>query len=265
MTTLATCWKVTRRDTTVEGFTDHDTDLTVGGVVYKSAVGFAPSAVERNTELTANNQQLVGIIDATNLSRDDLRNGVYTGARVEVFTVDWTNTAAGAVSVLLVGHLGDMTISGDQYTAELLSFENELAKPLLRTFSLRCDADLGDSRCGYSLSADSGTVTAQITAGRVFTDTSRTEADDYYNGGKVLFTSGPNSGRSMDVKKYTLSTGRIELYEPLPDAIETGNTYNITRGCDKTLDTCVNTYSNGTNFRGFPHIPGASDLVGGGT
>ena len=264
-TTLATCWKLTRRDATVEGFTDHDSDIVTDGVTYKSAVGFVPSSVERNTDLTANNQQLIGIIDATDLDRDDLRNGAYTGARVVIFTVDWTSPASGPVSILLVGHLGDMQIDGDQYTAELLSLENELAKPALRTFSLRCDADLGDSRCGYSLSADTGTVTAQITTGRVFTDTSRSEADDYYNGGKVTFTSGANNGRSMDVKKYTLATGRVELYEPLPDTIAGGDTYSITRGCDKTFETCKDVFSNAVNFRGFPHVPGVSDLVSGET
>ena len=31
-TTLATCWKVTRTDGTVYGFTSHDKDLVVSGV-----------------------------------------------------------------------------------------------------------------------------------------------------------------------------------------------------------------------------------------
>ena len=39
VTTLATCWKITRRDGIVLGFTDHVRDLQIDGVVtYKGVV-----------------------------------------------------------------------------------------------------------------------------------------------------------------------------------------------------------------------------------
>ncbi len=38
--TLATCWKLTRTDSVVMGFTDHDRDLVVGAVTYVAATGF---------------------------------------------------------------------------------------------------------------------------------------------------------------------------------------------------------------------------------
>jgi hypothetical protein len=37
VTTLATSWKITRRDGVVLGFTDHVRDLDVEGVTYKAA------------------------------------------------------------------------------------------------------------------------------------------------------------------------------------------------------------------------------------
>lgn len=265
MTTLATCWKITRRDTTVLGFTDHDAPLTVGATTYEPTAGYVPSSIDRNTGLSADNLQLAGVIDSVEISDGDLRNGLYTGARVEIFTVDWTNPAAGAVSVLHVGHLGEVSITGSQYTATLLSLENELRKPALRIVSAQCDADLGDTRCGFTLLTDTGSVTSVSEARRVFIDTSRTEADGHYNGGLITWTSGANNGRSMDVKRYVSATDTIELYEPLPDDIAVSDNYNITRGCDKTFATCVNTFANGDNFRGFPHVPGVSDLLGGGT
>ena len=36
-TTLATCWKVSRRDGVVLGFTDHDQDVTVDGLLYQAS------------------------------------------------------------------------------------------------------------------------------------------------------------------------------------------------------------------------------------
>ena len=39
-TTLAWCWRVTRRDGVTLGFTDHDRDLTFDGATYEAATGF---------------------------------------------------------------------------------------------------------------------------------------------------------------------------------------------------------------------------------
>ena len=261
MTTLATGWKVTRRDAVVEGYTDHDEDKTVGGVTYVSAAGYAPSAVERSSDMQADNQEVLGIIDTDNLNAGDLLNGAYDGARVELILFDWATETL--VEKLLVGHFGSVTVEGNRYAVTLHSIEAELSKPIGRTFGVRCDADLGDSRCGYSLSADSGSITSITTQRRVFIDTSRTEADGYYDGGKLVWTSGANDGRTMDVKKYTAASDTIELYEPMPDDFSVTDAYDIYRGCDKTFATCKATFSNQENFQGFPYIPGLSDIING--
>jgi hypothetical protein len=39
VTTLATCWKIARRDDAVLGFTDHIRDLEIDGVTYRAASG----------------------------------------------------------------------------------------------------------------------------------------------------------------------------------------------------------------------------------
>ena len=40
-TTLCLCWRVTLRDGTVLGFTEHDRDLAFGGLTFLAASGFA--------------------------------------------------------------------------------------------------------------------------------------------------------------------------------------------------------------------------------
>jgi len=47
MTTLATYWKIIRRDGVVRGFTDHVRDLEIDGVTYKAAS--APRAPARRS------------------------------------------------------------------------------------------------------------------------------------------------------------------------------------------------------------------------
>ena len=262
MTTLATCWKITRQDAIVEGYTDHDADLVIGGTTYLSSAGYVPSAIERKSDLSANNQQVVGLLDADSLSAQDLLAGVYDGARVDILLVDWSVPAL--VSTLLAGHLGAVQLAGDQYTAELQSLEAELNKPIGRTVQLRCDADLGDARCGYTLTGTACTVTS-VTSARVFIDSALTAADGLFDGGKVVWQTGANAGRSMDVKTYTAATDTVELYEPMASAIEVGDTALLYRGCDKTFATCRDIFANAVNFRGFPYVPGNSNVLAGNT
>lgn len=48
-TTLCRCWKLIRRDGQVFGFTDHDRDLSFGGVVFAARTGL--EAAEAGSEL----------------------------------------------------------------------------------------------------------------------------------------------------------------------------------------------------------------------
>jgi hypothetical protein len=54
-TTLATCWKVTRRDGSIFGFTDFDKDLTVDSLVYQARSGYTRSAIHTIANLAVDN------------------------------------------------------------------------------------------------------------------------------------------------------------------------------------------------------------------
>ena len=266
-TTKATFAKITRRDTTVDAYTSHDKAITISGVTYEPSAGYVPSAVERVTALQADNLQVLGIIDNANISKTDLLAGAYDGARVEIFEADWSNPAGGVTGYFVVGFFGSVQVIGEQYVINFIDLKSELQKPMLRTISLPCDADLGDTRCGVTLSAQTGTVTSVSGSSpkRIFVDTSRTEADGYFDQGKLTWTSGNNNGRVMDVKSYTAASDTIELYEPMPVDIQIGDGYSMTRGCDKTFTTCKDTFNNAQRHRGHPYLPGISDLIGGQT
>ncbi len=45
VTTIALCWRLERRDGVALGFTTHDRDLAIGGLVYRAAPGMLPSAI----------------------------------------------------------------------------------------------------------------------------------------------------------------------------------------------------------------------------
>ena len=45
LATIALCWRLERRDGLALGFTTHDRDLAIGGLVYRAAPGMLPSAI----------------------------------------------------------------------------------------------------------------------------------------------------------------------------------------------------------------------------
>jgi uncharacterized phage protein (TIGR02218 family) len=59
----------------------------------------------------------------------------------------------------------------------------------------------------------------------------------------------------------TASAGSIGLDLPMAYAIQAGDTYTATAGCDKNASTCRDTYSNIVNFRGCPFIPGPDAIL----
>jgi uncharacterized phage protein (TIGR02218 family) len=260
MTSIATCWKITRTDGVIYAFTDHDRDLDIDGVIYESSAGFVPSSIQRTVDTQTDNQQFVGVIDNEKLDAFELRTGKFDASRIEVIEADWSTSSK--VRTLYKGFLGPIEVAGSQYRATAYSIEAELQKPIGRTIKLRCDANLGDDRCGYSLTPDNVTVASVINS-MSFADTSLTAADGSYNDGKITWSSGMNSGLTFDVKRYIAISSTIELYEPMPSPAQTGDTALIYRGCDKTLETCRDVFGNVVNFQGFPQLPGVKDLIGG--
>ena len=108
-----------------------------------------------------------------------------------------------------------------------------------------------------------GSITSPPSNEYQFVDSSRYEADTEFAGGKLVWLTGDNVGYPADVKKYTLSTTEIELFEPPPFAMVNGDTYTVTQGCDRLWDTCKSSrFSNGNRFRAFPFVPGKQALLG---
>lgn len=261
-TTRTQIWVFTLTDGSVLRYTRHDADLAVGGNLYKAAIGGTPSAIERDTDVTAANMQIDVLINNAEISRADLLGGRYLGARMQIIDVDWTDPDGQPQHHLLTGFLGDVQMIGNRGLFELAGSEIELANPVGRTIQLPCDADLGDARCGYALTADACTLTS-VTSRLAFVDLSLGAADGHYNFGKLVWLTGDNAGITCDIKRYVAASHTVELHEPTPYPMQAGDTADIYRGCDKTMDTCVNTFSNGKRHRGNPYLPGVKDLISG--
>lgn len=259
VTTLAMCWKITRRDGTVLGFTDHDVDVRYENVTYLAASGFTPSAVASSSMLNVDDLDVEGMLSANAISENDIMNGAYDYAQIEVFQLNYNDPTQGTLS-LRTGWLGEVQTQGDQFVAEVRGLAQQLSQTLGDRYSAGCRANLGDARCRVDLAGfmHNGTIT-DVTSKSVISDSTRTQADGYFTNGTLKFTSGANAGRTLEIKNYT--DGEFVAVLPFPADIAVGDTYIAVAGCDKRLVTCRDVFANAENFRGEPHVPGIDRML----
>jgi hypothetical protein len=161
-TTLAWCWKVERRDGTVLGFTDHDLDLSFDGVSFAAATGFTASEVVSSLGLAVDNLEVEGALAAAAITEADLAAGLYDGATVELWRVNWADAAQRVL--MRKGALGEVSRGELAFTAELRGLAHALQQATGRTYQRLCDADLGDARCGVDIDAPEFKGTGSVDA-----------------------------------------------------------------------------------------------------
>lgn len=249
-TTLARGFRLTRRDGLALAFTDHDRDLTVGGVTYGARAALTPSEAAASLGMAADDQQISGGLSSAAITEADIAAGLYDGARVEVVEIDWQ---AGTARALATYTVGEVTRTESAFTAELRGITGRLARVRGRYCLATCDAALGDARCGVDLAGwrEAGTVAAVLGEAEV-TVSGIGAAAGRYAAGLLTWTSGANAGQVQEVRAHL--DARILLWSPPAYDMAAGDGFTVTAGCDKTWNTCKTRFGNGLNFRGFPTV-----------
>lgn len=265
VTTLCWCWRITPRNRSPLGFTDHDRDLTFDGTAFEAAAGFTASEIRDSLGLSVDDLEVESALQSSRLSESALAAGDFDDARVEIFRVDWTDPALRVL--MRTGSLGEVRRTGSAFTAEIRGLAHYLQQPKGRVFQYGCDADLGDTRCGIDLASPTYRGTGTVTTGHsprlVEVSGLSAFAADWFTRGLLTFMSGANAGRASEVKLHAISAGvvTVELWQPMSDTILPGDTFTITAGCDKQHATCRAKFANAVNYRGFPHMPGNDTLA----
>lgn len=260
VTTLCHCWLLSRRDGAILGFTDHDRDLTLDGTLCRAQSGFSASDIEAGLGLAVNAAEVAGAFSSEEIAADDVRAGLYDGARVAQFLVNWQDPSAFVKLNDL--EIGDVSLAGEAFRVELRSPTHRLEQPQGRLYSHRCDALLGDIRCKVDLDQDGFRATAAVAsvegAQRLILSGINTFANGWFRNGLMTFLGGPLSGQSFDIEDHDLVAGgaRIALWLPMRALPQAGDPVSLTIGCDKSFAMCRNRFANAINFQGFPHMPG---------
>lgn len=165
--TLCHAWRLTRADGAVMGFTDHDRDLEVDGVACRAASGWTAGAGETSVGLAAGAFAAGGVLDDEAVRDEDVEAGLYDGAAVELWRVDWRRPE---LRVRLWGgtlarikretfpsrYRPSGCLSAGRFTADLEGSLAALERVVGRTYGRMCDARLGDGRCGVDRAAFPG-------------------------------------------------------------------------------------------------------------
>lgn len=268
------CWKITRRDSQVFAFTTHDRPVTFRDVEFLPCNSLEASAFESGIVTSASgagDSEINGILADDAITERDLASGLFDGAQIEVWQVSWGDVT-DTPKRLAKGILGQATQGGIRYTVEMLSTGAKLSqRPLLDTVTPACRFRLGDGRCPVDLGAleVNGTVSGVLARNalqrnrfRQFIDTILTQADGYFDFGRLTWTTGDNTGISSEVKSYAATGDIITLWEIMPNEIQIGDEYTITPGCDGTRSTHTTKFGlTMASFGGFPDLPGIDSMM----
>lgn len=262
---VARCWTLTRRDGVRFGFTDHDVDIFFDNTHFKANTGLTSTALSQTTGLSVDNSEALGALSDAAIREEDLAVGRFDGAVVEAWQVQWSDPEVR--SLIFRGSLGEVTRTGQAFSAELRGLTELLNQPTGEVYHKSCSRILGDAKCGVDLSAPDFSVEAVIGAveeQRIFQFKAlENYAAQWFERGTLTVLSGSAAGLGGVVKTDRFENGvrRIELWTPLGVAPEENTQVRLTAGCDKTLQTCQLKFGNVLNFRGFPDIPGDDWLI----
>jgi hypothetical protein len=88
-----------------------------------------------------------------------------------------------------------------------------------------------------------------------------THVDGWFAGGVLRFETGLNAGVVREILAWNATTREVRLFLNAPALPEAGDVVTLQPGCAKRLTDCQEKFDNRLNFRGFPHVPGATVMM----
>lgn len=147
-TSWVTCAKIKALDGKIVTVTEHDLPLTIdlgdgdGALVYTPADAVEMTSGRVSADLSVDNRDIIGVIDAANLTHEDLHGGRYDEGQIVIFTVDWKDPQAGQW-IQVEGPLGKVESGENEFTIELNSWMAYLARPINHVITEQCRKSFG--------------------------------------------------------------------------------------------------------------------------
>lgn len=252
VTTHCFCWVVRRQDGRVHGFTDHDRTLTIESIACEPLTGFNASEAKTSLGLAVDSAEVEGALSSLSITDSDIDRGAFDQAIVETWLVNWNAPEEG--TMLRRSRIGAITRSGGRFIAELKGSAVDLDKIVGRRVTRRCDAQLGDKRCGYTAGVQQGVVKSTLSDRDIIVTGLQPPDTEWFDNGVIAWVGG-GTNVVLGIEPYDGGT-RLKLRDVQFPDVRGGDTFELRPGCDKSFTQCKGKFGNSVNFRGFPHLPG---------
>ncbi len=262
--TLCRIFTLTTTGGSILRWTDRDIDLVFDGDTYRASKSMKVANISTAANGGVSTTNLEFFFDEDGITEDDVLRGEYDSAELKVSWVDWTYPEYGEI-ILLVGEISITQITNKHKGVfEVRGILNRGDQRIGQFYTPECTADLGDARCTKPLASftASGTVTSAPTRTRIIATLTAPE-NGYFAFGVLTWTSGPNTGRSIELLSQINVGGpeQLVLALEMPVDPEAGDTFDVVAGCDKRRETCKGKFDNIANFRGYPFVPGNDTIT----
>ncbi|MFG7161928.1 DUF2163 domain-containing protein [Burkholderia pseudomallei] len=253
LTTLCTCWLITRLDGIKLGFTDNDVDLVINGQTYSRVTGYNPTAIQSSSDMSVDNLEVEGLFNSGYIAEIDIDTGVYDGALVDVYAVNRFDTSAGMLQ-LRSAYIGQANYENNSFKVEVRGLHQKHTQQVLESISAVCLARFGDARCKIDLTQHTYSGMVESVPSNIQVTTNLTNDATTFKGGILTWSTGANAGRRIKVHSFGQPAGVLTFVFPPDFPMAVGDTFSIVAGCDRQKATCQK-YSNYINFRGFADVP----------
>lgn len=242
-----------RADGVLMGFTDHDRPLAFndpahGALALEPSTGFTASAFAESVGLGNNDMDITGALSSEEITARDLANGVYDGAEVRYYWIDWDNTAN--FDLLSVSRVAEITRNQDSFSSTIEGLAAKASEPVGLRLTRECSLIFGGAvaangqGCGLDLTAAEYSQVVEVSrvlSARSFAVTGLTLTAGLCTFGVINWSSGANSGAASTVKSHTVrgSEAIFELDLEPGAAIVAGDELTAVAGCDKSKARCA--------------------------
>lgn len=254
--TVATWWRIFRKDGVTIGFTSHDRDMFFDDIRHLAAPGMVPSAIRFSADLEPDSAEMSGGLSHAAVTAEDLALGRFDGARIEMGLVDWQTLER---ETIFTGQIGTVDEDGGSFSAELLSEKSRLDLDTIPRTSPTCRARF----CGPGCNLPATRFTLETTVKATSHDGARlsvqTEIDNAdFLDGELRVISGSATGLVHEIT--AIANGMLVVSPALAGTVTAGTRIELREGCDHRWTTCRHRFGNAVNFRGEPFLPG-NDLL----
>lgn len=194
--------------------------------------------------------------------------------RAAVLGGKWQDASAWLVRIspgvsgvipIMAGKVRDARAPGSRFIFEVRNQADQLNQTIGRTVTPYCPKKFGSVECGGTPVELSATVTGVTDALRLTVGFTGTFAHDYFNFGRIIFTSGALDGviseNIFDWISGGANAGSLVLWLPLPSLPEVGDTLTIEQGCGHIRSDCMARQGDALNFGGEPDVPGTDQIL----